>query len=335
MADSIPRISVVVPAFEASTSIERCVAALAHQTLPTEQYEVIVVDDGSTDDTANRASRCGARVVRVLRNQGPAQARNAGLATARGDLVVFTDSDCEPASDFLAALTAPLRDGHIAATKGVYESKQQGLLPRFVQLEYESRYRHTATASKVDFVDTYAACYRRADLVRLGGFDPRFRLCEDQELSFRLADAGLNIRFVPDARTYHQHADTLWAYVRKKFHIARWKAAVLRKHPRRAIHDSHTPQTVKLQIASTYAVCVAGPLLVLHPHSARAWLALAAAVGVHIFLTTEFVLRCARRDPAIAVAAPVILFCRSLALGAGLAVGLLETAGHSAMVSQG
>ncbi len=93
MADPVPRISVVIPAFQASASIERCLAAVARQTLPPEQYEVIVVDDGSTDDTANRASRCGARVVRLLRNQGPAQARNAGLAAARGEIVVFTDSD--------------------------------------------------------------------------------------------------------------------------------------------------------------------------------------------------------------------------------------------------
>ncbi len=335
MADPVPRISVVIPAFQASASIERCLAAVARQTLPPEQYEVIVVDDGSTDDTANRASRCGARVVRLLRNQGPAQARNAGLAAARGEIVVFTDSDCEPTSGFLDALTAPLRDACIAATNGAYESKQRALVPRFVQLEYESRYRHTAAASNVDFIDTYAACYRRLDLVRLGGFDPRFRVCEDQELSFRLAEAGLNMRFVPDARTYHQHADTLSDYVCKKFRIAWWKAAVLRKHPRRAIHDSHTPQTLKLQIASTYAVCATAAFVALHRRSGHAWLALAIALGVYVSLIAEFVVRSASRDPAVAVAAPAILFCRDMALGAGLGMGLLQTAGRSALVSQG
>jgi cellulose synthase/poly-beta-1,6-N-acetylglucosamine synthase-like glycosyltransferase len=334
MAPPVRRISVVIPAFQACTTIERCLAALARQTLPPEQYEVIVVDDGSTDDTADRARRCGARVVRLLRNQGPAQARNAGLAAARGDIVVFTDSDCEPTPGFLAALTAPLRDAQVAATKGAYESKQRALVSRFVQLEYESRYRHTSAAPKVDFIDTYAACYRRADLVRLGGFDPRFKVCEDQELSFRLAEAGLNMRFVPDARTCHQHADTLWGYVRKKFRIARWKAAVLHKHPRRAIHDSHTPQTVKVQVANTYALCVAAALLALHPRSRRARLMLAIALGVHVSLTADFVRRNASRDPAVAIAALGILFCRDLALGAGLGLGLLQMAGRSAKVSQ-
>src|SRR5712692_138585 len=132
MADPVPRISVVVPAFQASASIERCLAALARQTLPAEQYEVIVVDDGSTDDTASRASRCGARLVRLPRNLGPAQARNAGLAVDQGEIVVFTDSDCEATPGFLAALTAPLRDAGIAATKGAYESNRRALVSRFV-----------------------------------------------------------------------------------------------------------------------------------------------------------------------------------------------------------
>jgi hypothetical protein len=143
------------------------------------------------------------------------------------------------------------------------------------------------------------------------------------------------MRFVPDARTYHQHADTLSDYVCKKFRIAWWKAAVLRKHPRRAIHDSHTPQTLKLQIASTYAVCATAAFLALHRRSGRAWLALAIALGVYVSLIAEFVVRSASRDPAVAVAAPAILFCRDMALGAGLGMGLLQTAGRSAMVSQG
>src|SRR5262245_53336143 len=102
--DPAPRISVVVPAYQAAGQIERCMAALARQTLPRNEYEIIVVDDGSTDDTANRAARCGARVLRLRRNRGPAQARNTGLAAARAGIVVFTDSDCAPTRDFLAAL---------------------------------------------------------------------------------------------------------------------------------------------------------------------------------------------------------------------------------------
>jgi cellulose synthase/poly-beta-1,6-N-acetylglucosamine synthase-like glycosyltransferase len=332
---SAPRISVVVPAFQASAIIKRCVLALSAQTLTSDQYEVIVVDDGSTDDTATRARQVGARVLRLARNMGPAAARNAGVGIARGDVVVFTDADCEPTEQFLAALTEPLRDPKVGGSKGVYLSKQRALVARFVQLEYESRYDYTARHDALDFVDTYACCFRRDDILRIGGFDIRLRACEDQEMSFRLADAGVRIRFAPDARTYHVHCDDLWGYLRKKFRIARWKARVLRHHRGKILRDSHTPQSLKLEIASAYAICAALIFCARLDRRTRTWLPLAAALCAYVPLIAPFLLRGARRDPALALAAPAILFCRDLALGAGLGIGMLEDIGISGLVDIG
>jgi GT2 family glycosyltransferase len=240
---------------------------------------------------------------------------------------VFTDADCEPTPQFLAALTEHLRDPDVGGAKGVYLSKQRALVARFVQYEYESRDRHTARHRELDFVDTYACCFRRADLNRIGGFDPHLRICEDQEMSFRLAEAGVRIRFAPDARTYHLHCANLWAYMRKKFHIARWKLRVLRRHPRKALHDSHTPQSLKVEVATAYAVCLALTFrAVLHPRRLT-WLPLGTAVGIYLFLIAPVVVRNARHDPTLALAAPAISFGRDLALGAGLVVGLLEAVG--------
>jgi cellulose synthase/poly-beta-1,6-N-acetylglucosamine synthase-like glycosyltransferase len=323
--EAAQQISVVVPAFQASATVERCVRALSRQTVPREHYEVIVVDDGSSDDTATRAQNAGAHVLRLVRNMGPAAARNAGVAVARGDVVVFTDADCEPTPQFLAALTRHLRDPSVGGSKGVYISKQRALVARFVQLEYESRYRHTARHSSLDFVDTYACCFRRADLARIGGFDSRLRVCEDQEMSFRLAEAGVSVRFAPDARTYHRHCEDLWGYLRKKFHIARWKVTVLRRHPGKAIRDSHTPQSLKVEIATAYVICVTLTCFAALHRRALAWLPLGVALCAYGALIAPLLLRSARHDPTLALAAPALLFGRDLALGAGLGVGLLQT----------
>jgi glycosyltransferase involved in cell wall biosynthesis len=322
--EAAPQISVVVPAFQASATIERCVRALTAQTLPREQYEVIVVDDGSSDDTAIRAEKAGAHVLRLSRNMGPAAARNAGVAIARGETVVFTDADCEPTQAFVAALTEQLRDPLVGGSKGVYVSKQRALVARFVQLEYESRYRHTARHNSLDFVDTYACCFRRADITRIGGFDARLRRCEDQEMSFRLAEAGVCVRFAPAARTYHLHCDDLRSYLRKKFRIARWKVTVLRRHPRKALRDSHTPQSLKVEVATAYAICLVLAFCAVSPRRERTWLPLGAALGSYLALIAPFVVRNAWHDPTLALAAPAILFGRDLALGSGLGVGLLE-----------
>jgi cellulose synthase/poly-beta-1,6-N-acetylglucosamine synthase-like glycosyltransferase len=322
-----PSISIIIPALDASRTIGRCLAALDRQSLPRECFEVIVVDDGSTDDTAELARRRGAIVMRLARNVGPAAARNAGLAAARGDLIVFTDADCEPADNFVAALTAELHDAGVGGAKGAYTTRQRSLVARFVQHEYESRYRRASEQTWIDFVDTYAACFRRADLERVGGFDPRFRVCEDQELSFRLAEAGLRIRFVPAARTAHLHTDRLGPYLRKKFRIAWWKVAVLRRHPGKAVRDSHTPQALKLEIPLAYASLVAlltTPVLARVGLRRRWWAAAAAPALAHLCLSAAFSVRVFRADPAVAVVAPVVLFLRDLALGAGLVLGILR-----------
>ncbi|MBI2467114.1 MAG: glycosyltransferase family 2 protein [Candidatus Rokubacteria bacterium] len=91
-----PLASVVIPAYDAEATLPACLAALARQSLAPERFEVIVVDDGSTDATAQVAERAGVRVVRLPANAGPAAARNRGAQAARGEVLVFTDADCEP-----------------------------------------------------------------------------------------------------------------------------------------------------------------------------------------------------------------------------------------------
>ena len=135
-------ISVVVPARDAEGTIRACVDALLHQTARRDTYEVIVVDDGSTDATARIAEQAGARVVSTSQG-GPAAARNRGIAEARGDIILFTDADCVPLGDWIDRMIAPFDRG-VDGVKGAYLTRQPGLLPRFIQAEFEERYRHLA-----------------------------------------------------------------------------------------------------------------------------------------------------------------------------------------------
>jgi cellulose synthase/poly-beta-1,6-N-acetylglucosamine synthase-like glycosyltransferase len=302
-----PPISVIVPAYCAERTLPALFDALDRQSLPRADFEVIVVDDGSPDKTAAIAERRGAKVIRQAR-AGPAAARNRGAREAAGELLVFTDADCAPAPDFLERLTAPFSNSAVAATKGAYLSNQKELVARFVQLEYEEKYdrmaRAQARSGGIDFVDTYAAAFRRADFFEAGGFDEGFpdASVEDQELSFRLAARGKNMRFVPEARVWHLHAASLCAYARKKRKIGFWKVALLRRHPEKAVRDSHTPQSLKLQMA----------LLLLPP--------------IFLFATIPFFLRAFRRDLAVALAAPFLLYVRAAALGWGLVTGAMRGA---------
>jgi glycosyltransferase involved in cell wall biosynthesis len=239
-------ISIIIPAKDAAKTLDRCLQGVLQQNGLNLPYEVIVVDDGSRDDTANIAQHYDVRVHRQP-NAGPAAARNAGADLARGDLLVFTDDDCEPTPGWLAALVDALQDSEVVAAKGAYLTRQAAPVARFVQQEYAHKYRRLAQLPYIDFVDTYSAIYRRGVFMQNGGFDTTFTRpsAEDTDLSFRLARKGYKMTFASEAVVYHQHDENLWEYLQRKFGYGYWRSYIYRRMPEKAGVDSHTPQSLR------------------------------------------------------------------------------------------
>lgn len=314
-------ISVIIPALNAATTLPDCLQALAAQRDPGQQWEIIVVDDGSHDDTARVATAHGATVLRHPQPRGAAAARNSGVAQAQGEIICFTDADCAPTPDWLQQMIRPLADPQIAGCKGIYATQQRELVARFVQIEYEDKYDLLHRQQYIDFVDTYSAAYRRTTLIENGGFDTRIFYVEDQELSFRLAARGYQMVFQPDAVVYHRHSASLAAYVRKKIMIGYWKVQIIRRFPARAVKDSHTPQVLKLQMLLTAALLMAGAGSLLF---APLFIVALLAGGLFLVSTVPFVYKAWRKDPLVAVAAPPLLLARALALGVGTFWGLVR-----------
>jgi glycosyltransferase involved in cell wall biosynthesis len=313
-------ISIIVPAYNAAATLSACLDALAHQTLPAASYEVIVVDDGSTDGTARLASRPGVRLVRRT-HAGPAAARNSGIRAASGEIVLFTDADCEPEPGWVAAITAPFADPEVAGCKGTYRTRQRALVARFVQAEYEDRYRHLAKADRPDFIDTYSAAYRMSVLTEDGGFDESIPVpsVEDAELSFRLSERGRKLAFAQQAIVYHRHPVSVWRYARRKFRYGRWRVPVYARYPAKLRGDAHTPEILRAQLA---LVGLMAPALAWAALAGSSW-AFPTVLALAFALTTlPFTWRTLWRDPAAALVAPVMCAVRAVALALGLAVGL-------------
>ncbi len=318
--DAPPFISVTVPVYNGAETLPACLHALRDQTYPADGYEVIVVDDGSTDATADVARGLGVRVISQP-NAGPAAARNRGARAARGEVLLFTDADCAPTPDWIAQMAAPFADESVAGVKGVYRTRQRELVARFVQAEYEDKYDRMRGLERIDFVDTYSAGYRRDVFLSAGGFDEFFPTAsvEDQAFSFKLAEAGHRLVLAPRARVFHLHDRTLGEYVRRKFGIGYWKVKVMREHPDKLVRDSHTPQVLKLQMG--LAALGGGLLLAGLWERQLAWWGLAAWLAL-VLTGLPFILKLARRDPPVALVAPLMLFVRAWALGVGFLVGL-------------
>ena len=323
---STPAYSIIIPAYNAQATLGDCLKALQTQSTPRGEYEVIVVDDGSTDATAEVARSFDTRLL-CQDNTGPAAARNHGARAARGSILLFTDADCVPAYDWLERISEPLRDPEVTGAKGIYRTRQRVAVARFVQLEYEDRYARMSRRERIDFVDTYSAAYRRETFLANGGFDTTFPTAsvEDQELSFRLARKGYWLVFAPQAVVYHHHDATVGEYWRRKFAIGYWKALLLRWHPGRAVTDSHTPQVLKVQIGLAGLLGLLLPLTLFWSFARYAALIVA---GIFCCTAVPFLARVLRRDPAIAVIVPLLLVLRSLALGSGLVTGTLSFAGQ-------
>lgn len=312
--------SVIVPVWNSAATLGLCLDALANQTVGTDRFEVIVVDDGSSDGSAAVAT---GRDVQVLRqaHAGAGVARNRGARQAQADILLFTDADCEPQPDWIAAMLAPLADPDVSGVKGIYRTRQQSWVARFAQAEYEEKYNRMAKAEQIDFVDTYAAAYRRDAFVESGGFDPAFVLDEDQELSFRLARAGHRLVFAPDAVVYHLHPATVQAYARRKTKLGYWKVHVHGRHPGKAIRDSYTPWTQKLQLVLLPLVCLFGLLAALGWVS---WLLPGITAGLGLASTLPLLVRAANHGCGILLAAPALVLVRALALDTGLLWGLMH-----------
>jgi glycosyltransferase involved in cell wall biosynthesis len=314
-------ISVIVPVFNGGNTIERCVSALKRQR--TERaFEIIVVDDGSTDGSLQRIMDPDIRVVEQA-NKGPAAARNLGIERSRGEIVLFTDADCEPLEDWIEEMARPLTDPQISGVKGSYLTRQNQIIPRFVQLEYEAKYERMKRYRYIDFIDTYSAAFVKKDFLNVGGFDSEFPTAsvEDQEFSFRMWERGYRMVFNPNAKVYHTHSHTLWRYIKKKFSIGYWKARVLRQHPEKILRDSHTPQTLKFEMV--FSTLFLGTLFTSLLEGGYILYAL-LPLGGFLAIITPFLVRSLRKDPLVAVFSPFLLFLRALSLSFGLIVGSLK-----------
>lgn len=318
-------ISVIVPAYNAQPYISRCIEALLSQSFNPNNYEVIVVDDGSSDQTADIIKNYPVKYV-YQKNQGPATARNRGVKEAKGDIILFTDADCVPTGNWIEEMVRPFKSPDIAAVKGAYLTNQKEVVARLAQVEFEERFEMLKKADSIDMVDTYSAGFRKAIFSQMGGFDTTFPVAnnEDTDLSYKMSRHGFKMVFNPVAVVYHlKHPDSIKKYARLKFWRGYWRMVVYKRFPDKMLKDTYTPQALKLQILTLFltfffiSVAVIFPGLGIYP--------LCATVLIFGLLLAPFTLLAIMRDPAVAIFAPFFLTVRAASLGSGMLWGILTS----------
>jgi GT2 family glycosyltransferase len=195
---------------------------------------VLVVADGATPEVLSVAEASAARVLRLEPGRGPAAARNAGWRTATGELIAFTDDDCLPAPGWVAALRRAAGAGDAVVQGRVEpvpaERQRMGPFTRTLWVQGAGPFFQTANV-----------LYPRAVLERLGGFDEAFPAPagEDTDLGWRAREAGVAVRYEPDALVWHAVHEPGWRGLVRD--APRWGSAVrvVRRHPGLRAHFHH------------------------------------------------------------------------------------------------
>ena len=223
-----PFFSIIIPTYNRPDQLTACLQALTLLDYPPTRFEVIIVDDGSPvslEPVVNElAENINIKLIRQT-NAGPATARNFGATQARGELLVFTDDDCLPATDWLRAFAQQviahpnsLIGGHtINALPNTRFSTASQTLVSYLYDYYGANNKESS------FFTSNNLAVLRTEFQALGGFDTNFPLAagEDRDFCIRWSEAGKQMVYAPRALVYHTHAMTLRSFWRQHFNYGR------------------------------------------------------------------------------------------------------------------
>jgi GT2 family glycosyltransferase len=284
---NVPIVSVIIPTYNRKEELTGLLSSLNEQTLPACNFEIIVVDDGSADDTLFylKALVSGGKENLFFcyqKNQGPGAARNRGMAMARGTLFAFTDTDCRPLPEWLDELIKPFSDKQVGAVGGAEEFEPaERALSRAIHFCMTSPLTtggmRGASGKKLAhyYPRTFNMAISRESFERTGGFKQLYH-GEDIELSFRIKEAGLVLRYNEKARVCHHRRSTMKEFFNQLLRMGEARIALARLHPK-MVEPLHV-----VPAAGILIICLA---LALSPFSTVYVSLLKLLLGVALFFT--------------------------------------------------
>jgi glycosyltransferase involved in cell wall biosynthesis len=226
-----PKITVVVACQNGGRTLQPCLDSLRHLNYPA--YEVIVVDDGSTDITPQVASLYKDFRTITQTHQGLSVARNAGIFAATGEVVAFTDADCRADEDWLYYLAGDLVKGSFVGMGGHnFLPPEDAAVAAAVMVSPGGPAHVMLTDRQAEHIPGCNMAFYKWALAEIGGFDPIFhRAGDDVDVCWRLQQRGYRIGFCPAGFVWHYRRPTVQAYLRQQSGYGEAEAMLVRRHP--------------------------------------------------------------------------------------------------------
>jgi GT2 family glycosyltransferase len=266
-----PRVSVVVASYEGGRTLKACLDSLERLNYP--DYEVILVDDGSTDDTLEIAkNHPRVRVFRHEKNLGLSVARNTGLAAATGDVVAYTDADCRADEDWLYYLVSDLLDSGFAGIGGHnFLPPDDSSVAAAVLVSPGGPSHVMLTDRQAEHIPGCNMAFYKWALDDVGGFDPIFRKAgDDVDICWRVQQSGCQIGFSPAGFVWHYRRSTVPAYLKQQAGYGDAEALLVRKHPENFNTFGGSIWRGRIYSSSKYGI-VLRPPIIYHGIFASGW----------------------------------------------------------------
>ena len=334
--DAYPMVTVGLSTWNSALTIEACVESILNTAYPNK--EIIVVDDGSTDDTLQRLAKYPIRVIHQ-QHQGVSAGRNNVLRHARGEIVVYTDSDTIVSNNWLDVIAEAVQDPSVGAICGWTEFRTDHRCASWIK-SLDNRMRFDGRRRETSMVVGLNCAFRKKVLEEIGGFNPDWYHAEDTEVSYLIRQRGYRILLVPEALVEHVPEGDWGGYLRKRYRNAKAHMRVFLTHPWQLGSDDFLASSkIKVQMISATLVVaslVVSPLLialVLVLDLPRWTLGIYfATVGLIWLFGLAYDIPLIRLiyaesgNPLYIVQAALLLLLKSLAIGLGTIQGILLNA---------
>lgn len=280
---TLPFVSIIIPVMDRAEELGRCLDSISRLRYPKEKLELIVVDDGSRDNSKDVAASFGAVVLDSGgTGTGPAAARNCGSNAASGEILAFIDSDCIASPEWLEELVGLFDDPEVAAVGGLVDGMHtSSFLDRYElvmsSLTLGNRERSGQQGDDTFYLPSCNLLMRSSAFREAFGFNPEMHVGEDVDLTWRLRDTGHRIIYMPKGRVGHEHRNAFSSFMKRRFQYGTSEAMLQILHPIR-----HKKMIVPPVLAVALFISVAS-IVTLSP--------IGAALSLVLMATDSFLFR--------------------------------------------
>ncbi|MBW2504475.1 MAG: mycofactocin biosynthesis glycosyltransferase MftF [Deltaproteobacteria bacterium] len=232
-----PTVSIIIPVKDRAEDLRNCLNSLHKLSYPQDHLDIIVVDDGSKDETPEVAKELGARLLSSgAVGGGPALARNTGARAATGEILAFIDSDCTASEEWLNELLPVFVEKQVAAVGGWVDGMHKDTALDCYEAVMSSLNLGTRELSGEAGDDTFylPSCnllVRKDAFLAAGCFRTELQVGEDVDLTWRLRDAGWKIVYLPRGKVFHAHRSRLWPFMKRRFEYGTSEGILQQLHP--------------------------------------------------------------------------------------------------------